>query len=339
MQYKIVLEYSLLDNFGVAYLELSAFLLNEKNKVTSNNCFVHAGNTTSNNNAAKFDINKNSNTTKIRSETITIDINSIPSDIHKVVFTVTAKADNNTQHYIKKAKETGNCSLFNNDSNELIYYYDLVDTDFGGGLIFCEIVRSESGWVERLVVDGDASLLDEFAQIYGVEAKKVVLPPVPPKPEPAKENTQQITQLKNQITQSQQEIESLKQQLQLERTRVAKLSKTCNFLKLENSRLLEQQFKSSNLLPELLVLFSESLQYHSLNSGIRVELESCRSKLVAVQNLNSAIMVIDDLSNWWRSYSIENVLSLSFWRPDSWSRFEDKFPHHPITIKLKYFIK
>jgi tellurium resistance protein TerD len=337
MQYRIVLEYPLLKNSGVAYLELSAFLLNDKEKATSNS-FVYYGNTTSSNNAVKFDNNENLSTKKIRKEIITVDVDSIPADIHKIVFTVTAKADNNTHNYIKQAKETGNCSLFNNKSNEPIYCYDLLDTDFDGGIIFCEIVRSQSDWTECLVVDGNKSTLDEIAKIYGVEIKKAVLPPAPPIQKTVKENTQ-ITPLKNQIKLLQKEIESLTQQLQLERIRTAKLYKKCNSLTLENNRLLEQQFKSSNLLPELMVLFAESLQYHYANTEMKNELEHYSNKLADVQNLNSALTIVEDLSNWWQKYSIGNTTSLSFWRPDSWSRFENKFPHHPITIKLKYLTK
>ncbi|MDR2755011.1 MAG: hypothetical protein LBC20_04835, partial [Planctomycetaceae bacterium] len=68
-------------------------------------------------------------------------------------------------------------------------------------------------------------------------------------------------------------------------------------------------------------------------------LERYGNKLTNVQNLKTILNILEELRSWWNDYRIQNTIRLSFWRPDSWSRFECKFPNHPITIKLMYFIK
>ncbi|MDR3197722.1 MAG: hypothetical protein LBU34_07615, partial [Planctomycetaceae bacterium] len=132
----------------------------------------------------------------------------------------------------------------------------------------------------------------------------------------------------------------LRQQLQTERNRAAKLLEKCNrlinkcnSLIKENEALFAQQLGSGNFLPELQMLFSESSQYHFADKPVKDTLEKYGNKLAKVQNLNAVLNIIEELRSWWREYRVHNITRLSFWRPDSWSRFENKFPNHPITIK------
>jgi tellurium resistance protein TerD len=347
MQYRIVLEYSLFEGNVAAYLELSAFLLGANDKVVGKRCFVYYGNPSSDNNAVRFDNNTISNVQKNKKDSIIVDVNSIPANIHKIVFAVNAKADNNTPKYIEHAKRTGVCSLFTNKSEHPVHSFDFADTDFDGGVIFYEIVRSQSGWLERVIADGNKNTLNDFAKIYGAEIDKSILPTttqIPPPITPTMKITQKNTEANSQITQLEnnslkKEINSLKQQLQLEQNQTKKLQLKCNRLILENNLLLEQQLGNSNLLPELLMLFSETLQYHYANTTLTNELKSYHNKLSNARNFNSILTVIEELRIWWNEYKTQHAPLFSFWRPDSWSRFEDKFPNNPITIKLKYFTK
>jgi tellurium resistance protein TerD len=355
MQYKVVLEYSPSENYNSIHLDLAAFLLNINEKAEGHGCFIYYGNPASDCKAVRYCDCEKASSEKNKTETITVDINSIPANIHKIVFVVTLKNDHNTPESIKRAKETGICSLFTDESEFPVHCFDFADTNFEGGVVFYEIVRSQSGWMERVVAAGNKNTLNDFAKTYGIELKKaepekVVLPPSPPipssfpsssspsPPPPPIDDNFQLTQL-TQLTQLQEENKLLKQQLQIERNRTAKLLDKCNRLIKENYKLFEQQLGSSNLLPELQILFSESSQYHVADLPIRDALEICGNKLVKVQNLNTVLNIIEELRGWWNEYRVHHTTRLSFWRPDSWSRFENKFPNHPITIKLNYFTR
>ncbi|MDR1485076.1 MAG: TerD family protein [Planctomycetaceae bacterium] len=346
MRYKIVLEYLLLDDYGFDYLDLSAFLLNVEGKAEGNSCFVYHGNPASDNNAVKFAQNEKANSGKNKKETITIDVSSIPANIHKIVFVVTAKEDKNSPEYIKQAQKTGICSLYTNTADDPVHCFEFADTEFDGGVIFYELVRLQSSWTERVIAAGNKHTLNDFATIYGVETKTILSIPKSPPPLPSLQQQQrQRQQLQQQNTakenlqfiQLQDENKSLKQQLQLEQNRFAKLQAKYNQLTKEINRLLDQQLKNSNLLPELRMLFSESSQYHFSHTQLKNELSACGVKLSNAQNLYAVLSILEELRGWWNEYRVQNPTRLSFWRPDSWSRFEDKFQNHPITIKLRHF--
>ncbi|MDR2440629.1 MAG: TerD family protein [Planctomycetaceae bacterium] len=355
MQYKIILEYSPSRDNSSVYLDLSAFLLNADEKVEGNDCLVYYRNPASPNKSVQYNGHEKTSSEKIKRETITVDVHSVPVNIHKIVFVVTARDGNNTAESIKLARETGNCSLFTNESEEPVHCFDFADTDFEGGAVFYEIARSQSGWTERVIAAGNQNTFHDFTQTYGIETKKIVLPspPLPPPlpsprpsplPPPNPQHQQHKTieensRLTTQLTQLQEENKLLKQQLQTERNRITKLLEKCNNLVKENNQLLEQQLTSSDLLPELQMLFLESSQYHFAESAIKNALEICSNKLVKVQNFNAMLNLVEELRKWWSEYRIQNTIRLPFWRPDSWSRFEHKFPTHPVTIKLMYFIK
>jgi stress response protein SCP2 len=364
MQYKVVLEYSPSKNHHSVHLNLAAFLLNTNEKVEGNGCLVYCENPVSDCKAVQYtDVgqytdNEKTSSEKNKTETITVATNPIPENIHKIVFVVALKEDNNTPESIKLAKETGICSLFIDESEFPAHCFDFADTDFEGGVVFYEIVRSPSGcWTERVIADGNKNTLNDFAEIYGIEPKKVVLSPLPPplspspssppspsslpphtSPTPLQQPIDENLQLV-QLTKLKEENKLLKQQLQIERNRTTKLLKKCNSLIKENYKLLEQQLGDGNLLSELQMLFSESAQYHIANPPIKDALEICGNKLVKVQNLHTILNIIEELYGWWNEYRVQYTIRLPFWRPDSWSRFENKFPNHPITIKLKNLIK
>ncbi|MDR0337730.1 MAG: TerD family protein [Planctomycetaceae bacterium] len=348
MQYKVVLEYVPLKNDPATLLTLAAFLLNANEKTNGNGCFVYFGNQTSDHHAVQYCCCETTASEKNRKEIITVQVQEIPETIQKIVFVVAAKDQQHTQESIKQAKETGTCSLFHNNSEYPVHCFDFADTDFEGGVVFYEIVRTSTGWTERVIAEGNKNTLNDFTNLYGIETQTVVLsspppPPVPPSPssfappQPPAEKDSPSTQLK--LTQLKEENQKLKQQLQLERNRTTRLLEKCNLLIQEKNKLLEQQLKNSDLLSELQMLFLESSQYHFARPPIKNALERSSHELAQVRNLNTLLTMIDDLRGWWNDYRVQNINRSSFWRPDSWSRFENKFPNHPITIKLKDFTK
>jgi hypothetical protein len=127
--------------------------------------------------------------------------------------------------------------------------------------------------------------------------------------------------------------------LQAERKHTEELQKKYNRLVKEYNNLLEQQLVNSKLLPELQMLFSESLQYHFAETPLKDALERTNRELTNAQSINAVLKVIEELSDWWNGYRTQNTVRSSFWRPDSWSRFESAFPNHPVTIKLKGICK
>jgi tellurium resistance protein TerD len=343
MQYKVVLEYSPSKNHHSIHLDFAAFLLNANEKAEGNGGFVYYENPASDCKAVQYRDGEKTSSEQNKTETITVDLNSIPANIHKIVFVVTLKDDNNTPESIKQAKETGICSLFTDKSEVPVHCFDFADTDFEGGVVFYEIVRSQSGWTERVIADGNKNTLNDFAQTYGIELKNPSpssLPStsfLPPPLPPIKKNFQLIQS--TQLTQLQEENKLLKQQLQIEHDRVTRLKEKCKLLIKENFKLFEQQLGNSNLLLELQILFSESSQYHFANKPIKDALEICGNKLAKVQSLNEMLNTVEELQVWWKDYRVQNTIRSSFWRPDSWSRFENEFLNHPITIKLRYFTK
>ncbi|MDR2116138.1 MAG: TerD family protein [Planctomycetaceae bacterium] len=370
MQYNIILEYSPSENYNPVHLNLSAFLLNTNEKAEGNDCFVYYKNPVSVGKAVRCNSEYNSEKTsseKNKKEIITVDVDSIPANIHKIVFVVTANDGENTPEYIKQAKETGICSLYTDDLESPVHSLEFTDTDFEGGVIFYEIVRSQTGWTHRLIATGSKKTLHDFAKIYGIETEKIVLsqevqqlkekketPPSPPpySPSPPLQSQQSKQPLQSQPPKQPKVIEEniiatrlleenklLKQQLQIERNRFVKLLEKYNKLAKENNLLFEQQLKNSNLLSELQILFSESSQYHFADMLFRDTLEMYRNKLAEVQSLNIILSIVEELREWWNVYRVQKATRLPFWRPDSWSRFENKFPNHPITIKLMYFTK
>jgi tellurium resistance protein TerD len=342
-QYNVVLEYSSLKDI----LDLSAFLLDANGKAEGNGCFAHHGNPVSGCNAVRHKSEKS------KREIISVDVNSVPENIHKIVFVVTVKDGENVPECIKLANETGVCSLFVGglEGNPL-HIFDLADAGFEGGAVFYEIVRSSNGWTERVAAAGSRNTFNDFAKIYGIETKKIVLPPpVPPqqkKPEPQKtlEENVRLTQLQEENKLLQQQLQTerkhtdeLKQQWQAERKRTEELQEKYNRLAKKYNHLLEQQLVNSKLLPELQMLFSESLQYHFAETPLKDALERSIRELTDAQSINAVLKIAEELYGWWSGYRIQNTVRSSFWRPDSWSRFESAFPNHPVTIKLKLFVK
>ncbi|GHT44721.1 hypothetical protein FACS189454_02880 [Planctomycetales bacterium] len=350
MQYHVVLEYSPLKDARTVPLDLSAFLLDANGKAEGTSGFVHHGNPVSGCNAVRHQSEKG------KREIIAVDINSVPASIHKIVFVVTLKDGENTPEHIKRANEIGVCSLFVGglEGNPL-HIFDLADAGFEGGAVFYEIVRSSNGWTERVAAAGSKNTLNDFAQIYGIETKKIVLPPpVPPQqqkklePEPQKtvEENIRLTQLQEENKLLQQHLQAernrtgeLLQQLQTERKRTEELQIKYRRLVKNYNNFLEQQLLNSKLLPELQMLFSESLQYHFAEIPLKEALERSIRELADAQSINAVLKVIEELSRWWNEYRTKNTVRSSFWRPDSWSRFEHAFPNHPVTIKLKSFAK
>ncbi|MDR3232601.1 MAG: TerD family protein [Planctomycetaceae bacterium] len=331
MQYNVVLEYS-----AEVRLILSAFLLNVNGKAGGKGCFVYYGNPVSNGNAVRY-CGEKTNSEKDKRETLSVEVNSVPASIHKIVFIAAFKDGGNTPESIRLANQTGVCSLFIGGLEEdPVHIFDLADVHFEGGAVFYEIVRSPDGWTEQVVAAGSKNTLNDFAGIYGIEIKKAVLPPALPsevrQQEKAVEENARLTQLHE-------ENKILKQQLQTERKRIDELQKKYDYLAKEYSKLLEQQPINKNLLPELQILFSESLQYHFAETPLQNALERCGNELADVQHINAVLEMVDELYAWWSEYRTQNTIRTSFWRPDSWSRFEHTFPNHPVTIKLRFFIK
>ncbi|MDR3183519.1 MAG: TerD family protein [Planctomycetaceae bacterium] len=329
MHYDIVLEYS-----PEVRLILSAFLLNAEGKAEGKNGLVYYGNPVSDANAVRCNSEK-INSGKDKQEILSVDVNSIPANIHKIVFIAAFKDGDNTPEQIRLA-QSGVCSLFSGGLKEdPVHIFDLADVHFEGGAVFYEIVRSPDGWTDKVIAAGSKNTLNDFAGNYGIKTKKTAAVP----PEKAKPPQENAVDENNRLTQLQKENKILKEQLQTESKRIDELQKKYDRLEKEYNNLLGQQLVNSKLLPELQMLFAESLQYHFSDTPLKDALEHGGDELAGAQNVSAVLEIIEELYDWWREYRTENTVRSPFWRPDSWSRFEHTFPNHPVTVKLQRFLK
>lgn len=119
----------------------------------------------------------------------------------------------------------------------------------------------------------------------------------------------------------------------------------------DEKREIEQIRAKKEMFGDLLVLFSESEDYHrSVNTVLFDQFKNTRNQLVQIaplrgdlmeeQTIDAMLKIIKELQQWWKEYSQQNdVRFLQFWRPDSWDRFELAFPNQRITRVLSEFVK
>jgi hypothetical protein len=123
-------------------------------------------------------------------------------------------------------------------------------------------------------------------------------------------------------------------------------------LELERKKQEEENKSKLNgkMIDALLELFSDSENYHqSVNPLVYDLLKHGREQLArtlstadyntSCQNIPAILPFITKLQQHWEQYyrHRDNIRLIEFWRPDSWDRFENKFPNQRLTEELRKF--
>jgi hypothetical protein len=100
------------------------------------------------------------------------------------------------------------------------------------------------------------------------------------------------------------------------------------------------QTEKKKILTALRLLCTDTAGYHNGVPDIKTALEICMKEIFTAEknkadspndNLNSVLASLQKLKSVWETYRNDNGIGTPFWRPDSWTRFDDKFPSHTIT--------
>lgn len=154
---------------GAAFdLDASCFLLKADGKVRSDNDFCFYNNKNVGDGAV---IHQGDNLTgegEGDDECVKVELNKVPSDVDKVVFSVTIhEADQRNQNFGQVSKAY--IRIVNEDNGSEIARYDLSeDASVETAMIFGEIYRNGTDWKFKAVGQGFAGGLGPLASSFGV---------------------------------------------------------------------------------------------------------------------------------------------------------------------------
>ena len=153
-------------------LDMSAFLLGKSGIVRSNSDFVFYGNMEHNSGSLLY-TGDSIGGTDFDDEQVYIDLRKVPSDIDKIVFTVTIyEAEARKQNfgqvtgaYIRLVRVS---ALFDISGTEVLRFDLGEDFSTETGIAVCEICRSGSEWAFHAVGAGYQGGLEAFCKNFGV---------------------------------------------------------------------------------------------------------------------------------------------------------------------------
>ena len=149
-------------------LDASVFMLNENGKVPSNDEFIFYGQTNYKNGSVMHTGDNRTGEGDGDDESIKVELSNIPSNIHKLVFTVTIyEADIRRQNFGQVSNAY--IRIVNEDNGKEICRFDLgEDFSVENSVNVGEIYRYNGEWKFRAVGAGYANGLEGFVNDYGV---------------------------------------------------------------------------------------------------------------------------------------------------------------------------
>lgn len=154
---------------GAAFdLDASCFLLKADGKVRSDNDFCFYNNKNVGDGAVMHQGDNLTGEGEGDDECVKVELNKVPSDVDKVVFSVTIhEADQRNQNFGQVSKAY--IRIVNEDSDIEIARYDLSeDASVETAMIFGEIYRNGADWKFKAVGQGFAGGLGPLASSFGV---------------------------------------------------------------------------------------------------------------------------------------------------------------------------
>lgn len=149
-------------------LDASAFLLNDQGKVRSDSDFIFYNQLESVDGSVKHTGDNRTGAGEGDDEVLLLDLERIPTEVKKIVFTVTIHdAENRSQNFGQVTNAF--IRLVNAETNEEVVRYDLTeDSSIETALIFGEIYRHNDEWRFSAVGQGYAGGLAPLCRQYGV---------------------------------------------------------------------------------------------------------------------------------------------------------------------------
>ncbi|MEO5332855.1 MAG: TerD family protein [Magnetococcus sp. YQC-5] len=150
-------------------LDASAFLLQGSGKVRSDSDFIFYNQKQSENGAVQHTGDNLTGQGDGDDETILVDINLVPADIQKVVFTITIhEAESRRQNFgqVRNAY----IRIVNRDNNQEVVRFDLTEEySTETAMIFGEIYRYNNEWKFRAIGQGFSGGLRAMANNFGIQ--------------------------------------------------------------------------------------------------------------------------------------------------------------------------
>ena len=152
-------------------LDASAFLLTESGKVRGDNDFIFYNNLRSVDGSVEHTGDNRTGAGEGDDEALKIDLDKVPANISKIVFTVTIHdADARKQNFGMVADAF--IRIVNDDSNVEVARFDLTeDASTETAMVFGEIYRHNGEWKFRAVAQGYAGGLKAMCAQYGINAE------------------------------------------------------------------------------------------------------------------------------------------------------------------------
>lgn len=149
-------------------LDASAFLLSESGKVRSTADFIFYNQLKTADGSVTHTGDNRTGAGEGDDEEILVSLNSVASDVNKIVFVVTIHdAEANNQNFGQIS--TAFIRIVNNDNNEEIARFDLSeDASTNTAMIFGELYRHGGEWKFRAVGEGSSGGLGALAKTYGI---------------------------------------------------------------------------------------------------------------------------------------------------------------------------
>ncbi len=151
-------------------LDVSAFLLGSNDKVRDLSDFIYYGNLRSDNGAV---IHAGDNTTGDGDgddESIMIELDRVPADVHRIVFTVTIYKGADRKQSFGQVRNAY-ARLVNNDNDEEIARFDLTEEYSKEiSMQMVELYRRDGGWRFGAIGQGYSGGLAVMAQTFGIDA-------------------------------------------------------------------------------------------------------------------------------------------------------------------------
>jgi len=149
-------------------LDASAFLLNDQGKVRSDSDFIFYNQLESIEGSVKHTGDNRTGAGEGDDEVLLLDLERIPTEVKKIVFTVTIHdAENRSQNFGQVTNAF--IRLVNAETNEEVVRYDLTeDSSIETALIFGEIYRHNDEWRFSAVGQGYAGGLASLCRQFGV---------------------------------------------------------------------------------------------------------------------------------------------------------------------------
>lgn len=150
-------------------LDASAFLVDQSGRVTRQDDFVFYGNPTHPTNAVRYMGDNTSGAGDGDDETIKVDLSLVPSNIVKIVFTVTIY-DAETRRQNFGQVENAFIRVYNDDNGEELVRYDLTeDFSIETAAVLGELYKHGNEWKFNAIGSGYQGGLAALCANYGIE--------------------------------------------------------------------------------------------------------------------------------------------------------------------------